>query len=76
MYILCDRIVTQVNANIDEEIVRKFRHIIYTRDGLKKGDFKNALEEAMLGYIQKYSTASPEVRKVAKTDRLHSVNSG
>lgn len=44
-----------INAKIDDKLVKEFRHVIYSRHGLKKGDFKNALEEAMLDYIQKYS---------------------
>lgn len=44
-----------INAKIDDKLVKDFRHVIYSRHGLKKGDFKNALEEAMLDYIRKYS---------------------
>jgi hypothetical protein len=44
-----------INAKIDDDLVKEFRHVIYERHGLKKGDFKNALEEAMLDYIRKYS---------------------
>jgi hypothetical protein len=44
-----------INAKIDDNLVKEFRHVIYNRHGLKKGDFKNALEEAMLDYIRKYA---------------------
>jgi hypothetical protein len=44
-----------INAKIDDKLVKEFRHVIYSRHGLKKGDFKNALEEAMLDYIRKYA---------------------
>lgn len=44
-----------INAKIDDNLVKEFRHVIYEKHGLKKGDFKNALEEAMVDYIQKYS---------------------
>jgi hypothetical protein len=44
-----------INAKIDDKLVKDFRHVIYSRHGLKKGDFKNALEEAMLDYIRKYA---------------------
>ncbi len=44
-----------INAKVDDSLVKEFRHVIYERHGLKKGDFKNALEEAMLDYIRKYS---------------------
>jgi hypothetical protein len=46
-----------INAKVDDKLVKEFRHVIYERHGLKKGDFKNALEEAMVDYIQKYSHA-------------------
>ena len=44
-----------INAKIDDKLVKEFRHVIYSRHGLKKGDFKNALEEAMIDYIRKYA---------------------
>lgn len=44
-----------INAKVDDNLVKEFRHVIYERHGLKKGDFKNALQEAMLDYIRKYS---------------------
>ena len=50
-----------INAKIDDKLVKEFRHVIYSRHGLKKGDFKNALEEAMLDYIRKY--AAEEMKK-------------
>lgn len=56
----------QVNANIDDEVVKQFRHVIYTRKGLKKGDFKDALEEAMLDYIQKFGESETARRMAEK----------
>ena len=50
-----DGLLAIINAKIDDKLVKEFRHVIYNRHGLKKGDFKNALEEAMLDYIRKYS---------------------
>jgi hypothetical protein len=59
-----DGFLAIINAKIDDKLVKEFRHVIYSRHGLKKGDFKNALEEAMLDYIRKYSeehmASSPE----------------
>ena len=46
---------TQINAKIDEQVLKEFRHVIYTKLGLKKGDFKKSLEDAMLDYVIKYS---------------------
>lgn len=45
----------QINAKIDDQIVKEFRDVIYAKRGLKKGDFKDTLEDAMLEYILKYS---------------------
>jgi hypothetical protein len=49
------RIMAVINAKVDDDLVKQFRHVIYERHGLKKGDFKNALEEAIVDYIRKYS---------------------
>lgn len=57
--------MVQINAKIDDELVRKFRHVVYTKNGLKKGDFKKAIEEAMIDYIKKYSESKP-VREMAE----------
>jgi len=57
--------MVQINAKIDDELVRKFRHVVYTKDGLKKGDFKKAIEEAMIDYIKKYSD-SKSLREMAE----------
>jgi hypothetical protein len=56
-----------ITANIDNKVVAKFRHVIYNKHGLKKGDVKQALEEAMLDYIQKYSERSSRVNRLAAT---------
>jgi len=46
--------MSQVSANIDGKILEEFRKIIFYRYGLKKGDFKKALEESITDYIQKH----------------------
>jgi len=61
--------VTQVNASIDDEILKRFRHVVYTISGLKKGDLKKALELAMLDYIEKYSD-SKYVKESLKKARI------
>jgi hypothetical protein len=60
--------VAIINAKIDDKLVKEFRHVIYNRHGLKKGDFKNALEEAMLDYIRKYSEQNLESAGRASED--------
>ncbi len=45
----------QVNAKIDDVLLKEFRHVIYEKYGLKKGDFKKSLEAAMADYVIKYS---------------------
>ncbi len=55
-----------INAKVDDKLVKEFRHVIYERHGLKKGDFKNALEEAMLDYISKYAEEGSDLNKLAE----------
>ena len=64
--------MTQINAKIDETILTEFRDVIYTRMGLRKGDFKKSLEDAMLDYILKYSKNenAKEFAKRAKAEKL------
>jgi len=47
--------IRQISVNIDKETLARFRETIYYKMGLKKGDFKTAVELAMLDYIQKHS---------------------
>jgi len=47
--------MTQITANLDEKLIKEFRDVIYNKSGLRKGDFKNSLEEAIKEYITKYS---------------------
>ena len=58
--------MTIINAKVDDNLVKEFRHVIYEKYGLKKGDFKNALEEAMLDYIRKHAAEEdiePQLRR-------------
>jgi len=47
--------IWQIAVDIDKEILARFRETIYHKTGLKKGDFKAAIEHAMLDHILKYS---------------------
>ncbi|MGQ0376380.1 MAG: hypothetical protein ACT4OW_02610 [Nitrososphaerota archaeon] len=47
---------SQISAKIDDGILKNFRDTIYFQYGLKKGDFKKALEDAMSEYVKKYKT--------------------
>ncbi len=47
--------MSQINAKIDDDLLKEFRQIIYEKYGLKRGDFKQALEAAMADYVIKYS---------------------
>jgi len=47
--------MTQITANLDDRLIKEFRDVIYNKSGLRKGDFKKSLEEAMLDYIIRYS---------------------
>jgi len=55
----------QINAKIDNDLLKEFRHVIYEKYGLKKGDFKNTLEDAMADYVIKYSK-SDVAKQLAK----------
>ena len=57
--------MTQINARVDDDLLNEFRHVIYEKYGLKKGDFKYALENAMVDYVLKYSDSAP-AKQLAK----------
>lgn len=42
-----------INARIDDRLLKEFRHVVYLKYGLKKGDLTKALEEAMQDYVRK-----------------------
>ncbi len=47
--------MAQITANLDDRLLKEFRDVIYNKSGLRKGDFKKSLEEAIKEYITKYS---------------------
>ncbi len=47
--------MVQITANLDDRLLKEFRDVIYNKSGLRKGDFKKSLEEAIKEYITKYS---------------------
>ena len=47
--------MTQINTKIDDTLFDDFREIIYYKYGLRKGDFKKAIEEALQDYIKKHA---------------------
>ena len=59
--------MTQITAKIDDEVLNGFRDIIYKKMGLRKGDFRNTLEEAMLEYIEKYSESDSARERAKRT---------
>ena len=42
-----------INARIDDQLLKDFRHVVYLKYGLKKGDLTKALEEAIKDYVTK-----------------------
>lgn len=58
--------MTQINANIDDKILSEFRHIVYTRYGLRRGDITKSLEEVMLDYISNH-TKSVTMKELGKS---------
>jgi len=53
--------IRQIAVDVDKEVLAKFRETIYHKTGLKKGDFKAAIEHAMLDYILKYSKSKDSI---------------
>ena len=49
------RHMSLINARIDDKLLKDFRHVVYIKYGLKKGDLTKALEEAIKDYVQKNS---------------------
>lgn len=43
-----------INANIDEDLIKEFRGVVYRQSGLKKGDMKNAIAQAIIDYTSKH----------------------
>lgn len=59
--------IRQISVDIDKKILARFRETIYYKMGLKKGDFKTAVELAMLDYIQKHSKSKYSLDFVKRT---------
>jgi hypothetical protein len=53
-------LVSLINARIDDKLLKDFRHVVYLKYGLKKGDLTKALEEAIKDYVQKNADANQE----------------
>ena len=49
--------MTQITADLDDKLLKEFRDVIYRRFGLRRGDFKKSLEEAITEYIEKHQNA-------------------
>lgn len=47
------RHMSLINARIDDKLLKDFRHVVYIKYGLKKGDLTKALEEAIHDYVRK-----------------------
>jgi len=51
-------LMSLINARIDDKLLKDFRHVVYVKYGLKKGDLTRALEEAIRDYVQKNSESA------------------
>ena len=61
MFISCGQShihMSLINARIDDKLLKDFRHVVYLKYGLKKGDLTKALEEAIKDYVQKNAEAN------------------
>ena len=43
-----------INANIDEDLIKEFRGVVYRQSGLRKGDVANAIAQAIIDYTSKH----------------------
>jgi hypothetical protein len=50
--------VSLINARIDDKLLKDFRHVVYLKYGLRKGDLTKALEEAIKDYVAKNAQAA------------------
>ena len=53
-------LMSLINARIDDKLLKDFRHVVYLKYGLKKGDLTKALEEAIKDYVQKNADAKQQ----------------
>lgn len=51
-------LMSLINARIDDGLLKEFRHVVYIKYGLRKGDLTKALEEAIRDYVAKNSESS------------------
>ena len=47
-----------ISTDINENILLEFKNTVFLKNGLKHGDFKEALQEAMEDYIRKHFDSS------------------
>ena len=66
--------IRQISVDIDSEILSRFRETIYYKMGLRKGDFKMAVELAMLDYIQKHSKSKDSLDFVKQIKRTRTLD--
>jgi hypothetical protein len=53
----------KLNINVQKDVDEKFRSEVFRRKGLKKGNIKEAVEEAMLLWINTQKPIKGEYRK-------------
>lgn len=64
----------QITVNLDDKLLDIFRETIYYRTGLRRGDFKTAIEDAMLDYILKHTNSDSSSRQFAKNIKKEKKN--
>ena len=53
----------KLNIKVKDDIDKRFRREIFNRKGMKKGNLKKAVEEAMILWITTQTTSSEEKNK-------------
>ena len=54
-----------ISTNVNENILLEFKNTIFHKSGLKHGDFRESLQEAIEDYIRKYFD-SPSIVELEK----------
>jgi len=50
----------RINVNIKDKVEERFRDAVFRRKGMKKGNLTQAIEEAMMMWVNTKKEANPE----------------
>jgi len=67
--------MTHINQNIDDNLDKKFRDVVYKKYGMKKGSMLKGFEEAIELWIEK-NGKKPSVESKSQKARKRVLNEG